>query len=274
MASVKRMTTGDWEIVRKKWESDDRKGYKWIVDEMELSISDVAVLKRAKKENWTKKSTTKKSGDTVKSREKVSRKVSRKVSLSELTNQYDDELELTESGRENKGRPPVGYVPLYAEQVKELCLLGLTDEEIAPVFGISVRTLNRWKDIYPEFWQSMCSGKLVADAKVASSTYLSAIGGHFIEEERPVSGGNGGTEIITIKKQVPPSYQAQSLWLRNRRPANWKEKVELSATFAVDKELLDLIESDGMKRLEESRARQNAVLTERGIVIDGEFGVI
>ncbi len=54
-AGKRRMTSGEWATVRVKWETDPRTGYIWVVTEMGLSITSVAVLKRARKEGWTKK---------------------------------------------------------------------------------------------------------------------------------------------------------------------------------------------------------------------------
>lgn len=50
----KRLTPDQWLDIRARWENDPREGYKWLVVEMGLSISDVAILKRAKKDGWAK----------------------------------------------------------------------------------------------------------------------------------------------------------------------------------------------------------------------------
>ena len=57
-----------------------------------------------------------------------------------------------------------------------LSLKGATDEEMAEAFGISVRTLHRWKKQYPELKEAIDHGKSVADAKVKRSLYERAIG--------------------------------------------------------------------------------------------------
>ena len=93
----------------------------------------------------------------------------------------------------------------------------MIDAEIAEFFNISVRTLNRWKKKYPEFWQSMKRGKYQADSKVAAALYKSAIGGEYIKEEKIVP-TETGHEVVTIKKQVPANVTAQKFWLTNRQP--------------------------------------------------------
>ena len=114
-------------------------------------------------------------------------------------------------------RPESIYHEIFADQVEKLCKRGMVDTDLADFFNISVRTLNRWKHKYPEFWQSMRRGKLIADSKVAAALYKSGIGDVYIEEEKIVQGKNG-YEIVTIKKQVPPNVTAQKFWLTNRQP--------------------------------------------------------
>jgi Mechanosensitive ion channel len=53
--------------------------------------------------------------------------------------------------------------------VERMSLLGLTDVEIAQQFGIGDTTLNRWKEEYPEFRESLNDGKTPYDAEVAVS---------------------------------------------------------------------------------------------------------
>jgi hypothetical protein len=73
------------------------------------------------------------------------------------------------------GRPS-SYVARYAEQAYKLCLLGATDKEMADIFGISESTLNLWKQVHPEFSESITRGKHDADANVAERLYQRAMG--------------------------------------------------------------------------------------------------
>ena len=62
---------------------------------------------------------------------------------------------------------PISYKAEYAEQAYKLCLLGLSDEELAQYFKVSDRTLAAWKDAHPEFLRATVDGKVPADANVA-----------------------------------------------------------------------------------------------------------
>ncbi len=120
------------------------------------------------------------------------------------------------------GGRPSAYRAEYAEQARKLCLLmGAEDKHLAEVFGVSERTINRWKKAYPEFCQSIRAGKLIADANVAARLYDRAIGmkvvkTHFARHEVHVA-------AIEYVKELPPDVKAMSLWLRNRQGGHWQE---------------------------------------------------
>lgn len=150
-----------------------------------------------------------------------------------------------------RGRP-TKYRPEYAEQARKLCLLGLTDSELSDFFGVDEATIHRWKHTHKDFCESISTGKMLADSDVADSLYRSAVGGHFITEERPAGGESGPAFVLPLKRQVAPSVQAQSLWLRNRQPRLWRDRVEVKADVSIDpfppKEKLQALLEDSLKR--------------------------
>ena len=101
----KRMSPEEWAGIRAKWETDPRDGYTWIVTEMNLSVSDVAVLKRARKEGWAKKASLKTIVERAQAKadEKVSRKVSGKVSPLTESESVDLRADVIEKHREEWG---------------------------------------------------------------------------------------------------------------------------------------------------------------------------
>ena len=54
---------------------------------------------------------------------------------------------------------PTKYKSEYAEQAVKLCMLGMTDAEMASFFDVSESTLNLWKEAHPEFSESIKRGK-------------------------------------------------------------------------------------------------------------------
>ena len=284
---AKRMTADEWGEVRSRWESDPREGYTWIVSEMNLGVSDVAVLKRARKEGWAKKASLKTIVERAQARadEKVSRKVSQKVSgeVSPLTDSevVDLRASVVENNQDVGGGPvepaakigrPTDYKPDYAERGYKLTLLGLTDEEIAGVFDVATSTLYLWKQKYPEFSEALRRGKEEADAEVAASLYHRARG--YSHPETHVAVYQGQVIQTELVKHYPPDTGAALLWLKNRQSKNWKDKVEVKQDVNLNvfppKEVLDGI----YNRVLAEAAKRDAILVGRrerlGIVVDVE----
>lgn len=123
------------------------------------------------------------------------------------------------------GRPTL-YREDHPERARKLALLGMTDAEIAEIFGIDEATLHRWKDAHPEFCESINAGKAPADAEVAASLYERARG--YSHPDVHVALFEGKAVITPLVKHYPPDTNAASLWLRNRQSARWRERQELT----------------------------------------------
>lgn len=118
---------------------------------------------------------------------------------------------------------PTDYDPVYAEQAEKLCQLGATDMEVADFFGVEVRTVYRWKAKFPEFSHALKVGKQASDDRVERSLFARANGYEHDEVDIRVVGG----EIVQtpIRKYYPPDTTAAIFWLKNRRSAEWRDKV-------------------------------------------------
>jgi transposase-like protein len=137
----------------------------------------------------------------------------------------------------SKERRPVGrptkYEPAFCEQAYKLCLLGATDEEIARFFNVEVKTLFNWREQHPEFLQATTDGKQSADANVASRLYQRAMG--YSHEAVKIFMPAGADEPVyaPYTEHYAPDTQAASLWLRNRQPAKWRDKVDVAHSGEV-----------------------------------------
>ncbi|MGY4399015.1 transcriptional regulator with XRE-family HTH domain [Sphingomonas sp. UYAg733] len=116
---------------------------------------------------------------------------------------------------------PSTFKPVYVRQAKELYAEGLTDRELAAVFGVSRTTIFRWRAAYPEFAEATKLGKEVADDRVERALYERAIG--YEEEAVRVYHPTGAEEavIVRYKREVRADTAAALQWLRARRPAIW-----------------------------------------------------
>lgn len=135
------------------------------------------------------------------------------------------------------------YNPEYDEQVYKLCLLGLTDSQLADFFGVCEATINNWKNDHPSFLESLKKGKLIADAEVAVSTFKRATG--FKATEIKEETGSVGDSIVNkttiTTKEIPPDTGAAAFWLKIRQRDVWgqnagsesEEAQSLNITFEV-----------------------------------------
>ena len=130
---------------------------------------------------------------------------------------------------------PTNYKKEYDEQAYKLCFLVCSTKEMADFFGVSEVTFNAWKKKHPEFLKSLKEGKSVADANVAKSLYLRALG--YYHPEDKIFNDNGEPLIVPTVKHYPPDPTAAIFWLKNRKPAEWRDKrdvqVEGNMTFSV-----------------------------------------
>lgn len=102
---------------------------------------------------------------------------------------------------------------------------GLTDEQIAKNIGINRTTLYDWKKKEINIADALKKGKEVIDFEVENALLKKALGYTItIKEEKLDKDGC----VHTLEKDVyiPPDTIAQIFWLKNRKPNNWKDRVE------------------------------------------------
>ena len=117
---------------------------------------------------------------------------------------------------------PTSYKPEYCREAELLCLLGLTDVELAEFFQVSDETIRTWKHKYPEFLGAIENGRILPDAQAAQTLFKLAMG--FEHKVEDIVWRNGAPIKISYTKYFPPNFSALSLWLRNRRPDQWRDK--------------------------------------------------
>lgn len=120
---------------------------------------------------------------------------------------------------------PSKFKPEFIGQAEKLSRLGATDMEIADFFEVEVRTLYRWKGEHEAFCQALKAGKAEADDRVERSLYARANGYEHDEVDIRVVGG--GIVKTPIRKYYPPDTTAAIFWLKNRKPAEWRDKQDI-----------------------------------------------
>jgi transcriptional regulator with XRE-family HTH domain len=133
---------------------------------------------------------------------------------------------------------------------------GLTDEQIAHNMGISRSTLSEWKNKFSDISDALKKGKEVVDRQVENALLKRALGYKYDEttyEQVPVHDSEGkvigyqmkATKVVT--KEVQPDTTALIFWLKNRKPAEWRDKqnIEHSGSITYEKLLGEIIDEQG-----------------------------
>ena len=162
--------------------------------------------------------------------------------------------------RKNKNGVPTAHSAWDSDrprQAYELCLLGQTDQQMADVMGISVKTIEYWKSTKPEFADACRRGKTSADARVAEALFRKAVG--YTKEEEVVSVYKGEVTKTTIMKYYPPDAWACMKWLGLRQRENWTDVQRTETTQTnINVQKLDLsgIPTDELMLLRKIGLRQ------------------
>ena len=114
----------------------------------------------------------------------------------------------------------VEYHSSYAARVRDLCYVGTSNADIALLLGISVGTLNSWREEHPEFNMAWKDGCDFANSKVAASLFKRACGYEKVRWKETKDG------MLREELHISPSVEACIFWLINRRPDLWHRTVE------------------------------------------------
>lgn len=126
-----------------------------------------------------------------------------------------------------QGRP-TKFNEIISEKIMSLAEQGKTDEEIADIVGISSRTLRTWKHDKPGFLPSLKEAKYAADQLVEASLFRRAIG--YTHKAVKMFQHEGLVIKEEYEEHYPPDTTAAIFWLKNRQPADWRDKQEIAHT--------------------------------------------
>lgn len=114
------------------------------------------------------------------------------------------------------------------DKAYKLCILGLTNPQLAAALDVSVSSIDKWLVEHEEFSSAVKRGREEADYEVVRSLYQRAMGySHPAEEIKVIQG-----EVVRVPviKHHPPDTTACIFWLKNRRKEQWRDvsKIEHS----------------------------------------------
>lgn len=158
------------------------------------------------------------------------------------------------------GRPSK-FKPEFVQQAEKLCKLGATDLELADFFEVSRETIWRWSQAHDDFCNALKAGKAEADERVERSLYAKAIG--YTHDAVKIFNADGTPLIVPYREHVAPDTTAAIFWLKNRKPAEWRDRIQQEHTgenggpIRVQAGALDEIEGRLVRLVAEGRAGQD-----------------
>lgn len=110
---------------------------------------------------------------------------------------------------------------------------GLTDEQIAHNLGLSKVTLYKYISEHDKLSELLKRGKEVVDREVENALFKNAIGYETEEVTEEFDAQGRLVSSKRIKKRVAPNTTAQIFWLKNRKPADWRDKKDVDVVGEI-----------------------------------------
>ena len=117
----------------------------------------------------------------------------------------------------------------FPKRAEEYAKEGMIEAQIAKKLGVSVATFETYKNRFPEFLASLKKGKAPVDEAVENALLKRALGYEYTEEKETESEKDGKKKELMHKHQ-PPDTTAMIFWLKNRKPAVWRDKQDIEHT--------------------------------------------
>ena len=121
---------------------------------------------------------------------------------------------------------------------------GLTDDQIAAKMGVCRTTLYDWYNRYPDILNAIKKGKEPVDTQVENALLRRALGYDYEEtvtEIEDLGGGKTKKHVRKVTRLVAPDTTAQIFWLKNRKPKQWRDKMEAAVNIDTE-DLSPLVE--------------------------------
>lgn len=121
---------------------------------------------------------------------------------------------------------------------------GLTEPQICQNMGIGISTLTEWKTKFPAIAASIKKGREPVDIQVENALLRRALGYDYeetITEVEDLGGGRTKKHVRKVTRHVAPDTTAQIFWLKNRKPKQWRDKMEAAVNIDTE-DLSPLVE--------------------------------
>lgn len=135
--------------------------------------------------------------------------------------------EVKKTGRPSKFNEQI------SEKIISLATQGKTNEQIAEIIGVHVRTLENWQSAKGDFLWAVKEAKQAADDLVEAALFSRAVG----YSHKSVKVFFDSKSLRTVEHEMTENYApdttAAIFWLKNRRPEEWREKTEVEHSGSI-----------------------------------------
>jgi transposase-like protein len=162
------------------------------------------------------------------------------------------------------------YSPTLLPIAQRAANMGMTEFELAELFGVTRRTLHNWRREHSEFEQACRLGKDGPNNRVVAAIFQRAVGYEYTVKKTRV---NKAGDLIEWEEttHVPADVTAGIFWLKNRDNENWNDRNgsgESSFENYSDAELAKIVREKAAKLIlhkATDKVLEGAVVEERPI---------
>lgn len=116
------------------------------------------------------------------------------------------------------------YNELYLPLAQRAANMGMTEVELAELFGVDRRTLLNWRRENQSFEEACRLGKEGPNQRVVAAVFQRAIGYNYKLKKTAMDRKTGQLHEWEEEVHVPADVTAGIFWLKNRDNQNWNDR--------------------------------------------------
>ena len=135
-------------------------------------------------------------------------------------------------------KPKVGRPPKYSGDLlpiaNAMARLGATDKELMDELDVNQSTINKWRRDHKEFSLACEEGKLAFDTGIVRGLARKAMWRMETKQAHHFDKDTGTWHVLQYEEEVAPDTASMMIWLKNRLPRQWRDKIEIDQMVDVN----------------------------------------
>ena len=127
---------------------------------------------------------------------------------------------------------PTKYETRFAKMAGVATTLGATLDDLAKLFDVEHSTIALWQTKHHAFSDAIKTARVNFDTQIERSLAQRALG--YRAKTQKVVVANGSAEVVDYEEQHPPDTGAAAFWLKNRKPQEWRDKIDVEHSGNLD----------------------------------------